>query len=288
MKIVSRIIAIITIGLLLVPTRAVALLEDTDVDPLNKSGDPEDHKIFEEADVGFDPQYGAGNDYDAFTATLTGDSVIVDADMDNSDNDERCSADEEGAVAAILAELNIAIALGTLCDALPSTLDVPIVCEPNLPFAQEICYGVLTVVVLAAEAVAIRDAQCVYQDSTVDGAEIEAAYENSKLVLSAEMEKRLIEDVELVSYFLPAMTAGQPTLRGRAEEVQHLVDVRLKQFENAYTASGALPGDAQTQQNFNDAEAAFSAGKSALSLGNVRLALRKFMESYQFIANSGP
>ena len=287
MKTASRLVGTVAICLLLLPTPAVALLTGTDVDPLNKSGDPEDHKIFEDANVGFDPQYATGNDYNAFTATL-GSSIIPDADMDNADNDERCTADEEANVATALSALNIAIALGTLCDALPSTLDVPIVCEPNLPFAQEICYAVLTVVVVAAEAVAIRDAQCAYQDSTVDGAEIEAAHENLKLILGLEMEKRLINDVELVSYFLPAMTTTFPKLRGRAEEVQHLVDVRLKQFELAYTDAGFLPADVQTQQDFNDAEAAFAAGKIALAAGSVRLALRKFMESYQFIANTGP
>ena len=103
------------------------------------------------------------------------------------------------------------------------------------------------------------------------------------------MEKRLTEEKELVSYFLPSASGGDPKLRGRITEVEHLVDVRLEQFEMTYTASGVLPaGDAKTVADFAAAETAFMAGQTALTGGDVREAYRKFAEAYQKIANTGP
>ena len=115
----------------------------------------------------FTPDYPSGVDYDNWTATLPGLGLLLDTDGDGSLVNERCTSNGEAQMELAWSTLKAA---AIVADAL---------CGGDPTGASCVAYGVTEEAVHANE-IAIH--QCSSQDGFVDSAEIEAAYENSKII----------------------------------------------------------------------------------------------------------
>ena len=120
----------------------------------------------------FSPAYPVGGNYDTFTATLSGFGLLSDGpDAGTATNDERCDSDGEAAQQIALATEKVICVLAELAaDAIIE------------PISRGVAFGVAAVCQEVVVATEITIAQCDLQDALVDGAEIEAAYENSKII----------------------------------------------------------------------------------------------------------
>jgi hypothetical protein len=166
----------------------------------------------ETALLGRQPTFPSGASYDVFIATLPGLGLLLDADGDGAVNDEWCDSDGEARIAIVGATFKVLVASGTLCGALPTP-------------AKEVCYGALAVAAAALESEATVIAQCAFQDSLVDGAVLNAAYENTRHALAFQLERNLSRCESLLSLQQP-LTSG-----GRAEEFRGILETRIQQFE---------------------------------------------------------
>lgn len=125
----------------------------------------------------FPPPYPSGGVYATFTATLDGLGALSDSNGDGSLADERCSADFEAGVQLALAiEKAAAFVAQALCDSLVVILGE----GTNAPAC--IAAGIANGLMVATETL---ESQCSLQDALVDSAEIEAAYENSVILVDA-------------------------------------------------------------------------------------------------------
>jgi hypothetical protein len=113
--------------------------------------------------VDFPPAYPSGGNYDAFTATLPGLGLLLDGTTNRCDTDAEAGAEIAASVFTAIEAAEFA------CAALP-------------PAASEVCYGVILVNSVVQVANEIAKSQCAFQDGLIDGAEIEAAYENSLII----------------------------------------------------------------------------------------------------------
>jgi|GEM_PF-4850736 len=119
------------------------------------------------AAVGFPPDYPSGNNYDAFIATLPGLGLLP------AGKTNRTSADGVGATYIAFHALQFtALAAQAVCDA--SLVAAPIAC----PIA-----GTANAAAMATQVVLNQTA---YQDGLIDGAETEAAYENTVILIGQE------------------------------------------------------------------------------------------------------
>jgi hypothetical protein len=117
------------------------------------------------------------------------------------------------------------------------------VCEALPPGAQEICFGALSVVALANEAAGIANAQCAFQDGLIDGAEIEAAFENSKIIhtdLGLHDDKLDDHALEMDAQFV-IVQAKLDTLLFRQLEVIRLLHTPNGQRSSSVPACNGLP-----------------------------------------------
>ena len=180
----------------------------------------------EGAPVGYEPAYPAGGEYDVFIGPVQG-VHILDADGDGDFDDETCEPDRQAALAEVASTLSILVALGTACELLPSGPNVACVTPPLVPTPgpQEFCHMPLAAVATALEVDSIYVTRCQMQDRFVQGAEAEAAYENSKLLLARDLEEHLRACDDLLGLYLPRRVGG------RLEEVHAFVTLRLAQYE---------------------------------------------------------
>jgi hypothetical protein len=111
----------------------------------------------------FPPAYPSGPDYDAFTATLPGLGLLLDGSTNRCDTDAEAGAEIAASVFTAIQAAEFA------CEVLP-------------PGAEDACYGVILVNGVVQVANEIAKSQCAFQDGLIDGAEIEAAYENSVII----------------------------------------------------------------------------------------------------------
>jgi len=122
----------------------------------------------------YSPAYPSGSVYDTWVATLPGLGLLSDSDGDGSLANERCSTDGESGISIAAGTLTAAAIVGDVaCNSIVVILGE----GTNLPAC--IAAGILHEAELANDIVAN---QCSSQDGLVDSAEIEAAYENSKLI----------------------------------------------------------------------------------------------------------
>lgn len=126
----------------------------------------------------FTPGYPVGSSYDTLTATLPGFGLLSDSSDPDSDlNNERCDANGEAEALIVAKALEAAgIAAQALCDSIIVALG------NGTNTAACVAAGIAHAATFAAEVVVD---QCAYQDASVDGAELEAAYENSLALLEA-------------------------------------------------------------------------------------------------------
>lgn len=225
----------------------------------------------ERASVGFTPDYPAGGQYDTLIGPIQG-SFIPDADADGSYADERCATNREAQMAEAASVLGTLVALGTVCEALPSGPDIACVTPPLVPAPgpQEFCSAALIAPAVALEVNAIFITSCELQDDFVNGAEAEATYENTKLLLTRDLEERLKRCDRLVGLFLPR-SAG-----GRLEEVRDLVALRIRQFEQA---DALAPAD--FSRGLTHAQMRFDAAQEWWTAGNYKEAYRSYCEAYR-------
>jgi hypothetical protein len=223
----------------------------------------------ESASVGFTPAYPSGSEYDTFVGPAYG-THVLDANGDGSYADERCDANAEARLALADAALNVVLAVGTSCDALPAGPNVTCVTPPLVPTPgpQEFCKTALGVVAAGVQANAIFVTRCATQDGLVQGAEIESAYENTKLALSRDLEDRLRACDKLVSLWLPRRVGG------RLEEVRAFVALRIRQYEAA---------DAQSA---NDWSREIGRAKRKLGLGDARQQGENFKDAYRLYCDA--
>ena len=217
----------------------------------------------EPAAVGFAPAYPAGPSYDVFTATLPGLGFLSDTNGDGKLNDERCNANSRAQVAIVDATFRILVAAGIACNALPAGPPA---------FAQEICFGVLTVPALALQADATVIAQCALQDGLVQTAEIQASFENTRHLLASDLEEELLKCNRVMSLLFPASVGG------RAEEVRDFVRVRVEQFEAANRPAASA----------KKARTRLDAGVTALAGAHYHAAYDDFCAAYRHVAISAP
>lgn len=119
------------------------------------------------AAVGFSPDYPSGGNYDAFIATLPG-LGLLDFGKTN-----RTDANAVGGTWIAFHTLSFAaLAAQAVCDA--SLLAAPVAC----PIA-----GTANAAAMATQVVLDQTA---YQDGLIDGAEIEAAYENTVILIGQQ------------------------------------------------------------------------------------------------------
>jgi len=118
------------------------------------------------APILFSPNYPSGWDYDNWIFTLPGLGLLYDVDRDGYAND-RCTSNGEAQIAIAGSTLKAAAIVADItCSADPTKLS----CGASL---------LLNEAVHANDIVAL---QCSSQDGSVDSAEIEATYENSKII----------------------------------------------------------------------------------------------------------
>lgn len=234
---------------LLTPIAATALLLCAVLPPSAEAGD-------EKAAVGSEPPYPSGTDYNIFTATLPGLGLLLDANGDGALNDERCDSNGEARLALVGATLQTLTAAGIACNALPS------------PGPQEVCFGVLTPIALALQAEAIVVAQCRFQDGLVQSAEITAAYQNTRHILTLRLEEDLLACNLLISLRFPQASGG------RAEEVQGLVQTRIEQYEAA-----GLPAVDSSR-----ARASLNKGVTHFAVGQYPQAFADFCQAYSILS----
>ncbi|MDG2304244.1 MAG: hypothetical protein P8R42_06230 [Candidatus Binatia bacterium] len=212
----------------------------------------------EKAAVGFEALYPSGTEYEVAVAAVNG-LLLVDGDGDGLTNDDRCDDDGEAEIAEAMAGLNILAATAPLCDAIPDA-------SPVGDAANIACNVVQAVTALAIQSVAIYAMQCGFQGSNVDGAEIEAAFENTRLIHSAEIEALLLDDCrQVVGLYLPEAFGG------RAEQVRDLVQVRIRQAADA----GGFASEVE------DAQDELSAGNNQLAAKNYRSAYKRYCDAYK-------
>lgn len=113
--------------------------------------------------VDFQPAYPSGANYDAFTATLPGLGLLLDGSTNRCDTNAEAGAEIAASVFTAIQAAEFA------CEVLP-------------PGAEDVCYGGILVNSVVQVANEIAKSQCAFQDGTIDGAEIEAAYENSVII----------------------------------------------------------------------------------------------------------
>jgi hypothetical protein len=203
------------------------------------------HAGDEKAAVGSQPGYPSGASYDAFTATLPGLGLLVDRNGDGAVNDERCTSNGKAELALVQGSLQVLTATGILCNLVPS--------GPPL-FLQEACFGGMAVAAAALQSSAIVISQCKYQDGLVQAAEITAAYQNTRHMLSNRLEEDLLGCHPLMSLRLPQADGG------RAEEVLGLLKLRLDQYAAAGLA--AIP-ESKARESVRLGEEHFAAGRFA-------------------------
>jgi hypothetical protein len=213
----------------------------------------------EGAAVGREPNFPTGPSYETFTATLPGLGLLLDTDADGKVNDEWCDSDGEARLAVVGATFRTLVAAGTLCGALP-------------PGAKEVCFGGLAVAAAALESEATVIAQCAFQDSLVDGAVMEAAYENTRHALASRLERNLARCDALLSLQLPQANGG------RAEELRGLLQTRIEQFETI----GQFPALAQR------ARVKLDKGTMEFDRARYRAAFNDWCAAYNILQNTPP
>jgi hypothetical protein len=225
----------------------------------------------ERADVGFTPDYPSGSQYDGFIGPIQG-TFIPDADADGSYADERCATNREAQMAEARSVIGTLVALGTVCEALPSGPNVACAVPPLVPAPgpQEFCSAALIAPAVALAVNAAFITACDLQDDFVDGAEAEATYENTKLLLARDLEERLKRCDRLVGLFLPRSVGG------RLEEVRDLVALRIRQYEEADTLD---PED--FSRELANAHKRFDAAQRWWADGNHKEAYRSYCEAYR-------
>ena len=152
----------------------------------------------------FTPAYPAGPSYDAAVASLPGLGLLPDG------TDDRCSTNGER-TSCWSPRPSTSLAGGVHLRGPPS-------------WRQGNMLGALSVVALANEAAGIAKAQCDFQDGLIDGAEIEAAFENSKIIhadLGLHDDKLDAHDLEMQEQFI--IQAKLDTLLSRQLEVIRLL-----------------------------------------------------------------
>jgi hypothetical protein len=122
----------------------------------------------------YPPDYPTGAFYDEWVAGLPGLGLISDGNGDGSLKDERCSFDGEAGLQLTGVLLKAGAIVG---DVLCNSIVVILGEGTNLPFC--VAAGLLHAGDLANDTIA---KQCDSQDANVNSAEIEAAYENSKII----------------------------------------------------------------------------------------------------------
>jgi hypothetical protein len=177
----------------------VAQLESVATPPYSASRDAEQgdrmqSDLLQAGATLFAPAYPAGGNYDAFTATLPGLGLLYDGpDPGTATNDERCDSDGEAAQQIALATERVVCEAGyAACDALPA--DVVTVA------ARAACFAAIIICKEVTVATEITIAQCALQDGLVDGAEIEATYENSKIISNQLAQHDINIDTDLIAH----------------------------------------------------------------------------------------
>jgi hypothetical protein len=148
-------------------------------------------------------------------------SLLDDPDILPS-KDERCDTDAEGALQFTVAATRAADLLGnTICNAIPT----PVGAEQT---ACWIAFGILQQGFHVAETFV---QQCDFQDALIDGAEIQAGYENTKKLIELgtklyehELEDNLLNCRQTVGLILPEDQGGL------AEWVEMFVQDRINQY----------------------------------------------------------
>lgn len=225
----------------------------------------------EGAPLGYEPNYPAGGEYDLFIGPVHG-SHILDGDADGDFNDESCDSNEEAILADVASALSILVAVGTACEALPSGPDVACVTPPLVPTPgpQEFCHIALAASATALEVDAIYITRCAMQGRFVQGAEIEAAYENTKLLLARDLEEHLRACNGLLGLYLPRQVGG------RLEEVRDFVTLRVAQYEALDLQS---PDD--LSPDIVKAKKKLATGETWRARGNWREAFRGYCDAYR-------
>ena len=214
----------------------------------------------------FDPAYPEGIAYDIFTATLEGLGLLVDSDDDGTAlNDERCDSNGEAAQQIALALVKSATIVGEIG------------CHALAPGFEDACFGLLTAGAVALVAAEINIAKCDLQDALVDGAEIEAGFENTVKLLELntkiyekQIEDNLLDCRPVVGLFLPE-SAG-----GLSEWVSVLVDQRIDQFESAI----------DDPQRVAKAELRLMDGDDEFAAGNFEQAYCLYCAAYNALADN--
>ena len=123
----------------------------------------------------FSPLYPSGDSYNVWVATLPGFGLLSDEDGNGTTVNDRCDTNGEANLGIVGAALDVAAIAGdTACNSIEGG---PEMLVPKI--ATCAATGILHE---AAYANQIVMNQCSFQDGSVDSAELQAAYENSKII----------------------------------------------------------------------------------------------------------
>jgi hypothetical protein len=143
-----------------------------------------------EGDFEFKPAYGGSTGYALGTALLGLSSSVIEAlDADftilwSGNAEDRTDTDTTGILEILgWAQKSAEVVVGAVCDTIPDDIEIPLVCV-DLPMPPLIaCRIVQLILKLVGLVIFTLKDQAAFQDSLVDGAEVEAAYENSRNLL---------------------------------------------------------------------------------------------------------
>lgn len=225
----------------------------------------------EGAPLGYEPAYPGGPEYDVFIGPVHG-SFIPDGDGDGDYADERCDSNRSAQLAEVESVLSLLVAIGATCEALPAGPNVACVTPPLVPApgAQEFCHIPLAAIATGLEVDSIYVTRCDMQGRFVNGSEIEAAYENTKMLLGRDLEEHLRTCNALVGLWLPR-SAG-----GRLEEVRDFVELRIAQYEGMDAAS---PED--LSEDIAKAQKKLDVGEAFRARENWKEAYRGYCDAYR-------
>lgn len=187
----------------------------------------------------FPPQYPDGDAWNTFIATLKL-GALKDTNGINGLHDERCDTSFEAGTAIAYAATKVAAeTAATACDG------------DEEPISRGICFAAAVVTKAAELATEILQSQCAFQDGSVDSAELQAAYENSKIIWGGlnELAGSLASGVSTIDSHVSTVDAKVTTVDSNVRTI----DTKVNNLQVSINNTQATLASVQASQSSNQA-----------------------------------
>ena len=189
----------------------------------------------------FTPQYPDGNAWNAFIATLKL-GALTDTNGVNGVRDERCDTGFEAGLAIAYSTAKVASEIAaTACDG------------DEEPVSRAICFTAAVVTRSAELATEILQNQCGFQDGSVDSAELQAAYENSKIIWGGlnELSGNVATGVSTIDNHVSTVEGKVTTIDSNVRTIDTKVNTLQVSINNTQAAITTLQASQASNQALN-------------------------------------